>query len=306
MDLIELMKKEMLRRKYSLRTIKTYRDCLNKFLLFCKKEPRKINKKDIKDYLNNLQERNKTGSTINIHLNALKFAMEEILNKNFMVRIKYSKTPKTLPTVLTKEETVKLIDSIENERHRLMIKLMYSAGLRVSELVNLKIIDLDLEKNYGWVRHGKGNKDRLFIIAGTLKEEILNCIKDNKLESDNYLFESYNSHISARTIQVIIKKASKKAKIIKNVHAHTLRHSYATHLIENGYDIISLQSLLGHNSAQTTMCYIHIAKMSMINVKSPLDALNLNKKNDLQPIKEDRNLNYESENFSVKSHINAV
>ena len=301
MDLIELMKKEMLRRKYSFRTIKAYRDCLNKFLLFCKKEPRKITKKDIKDYLDNLQERNKTGSTINIHLNALKFAMEEILNKNFMVRIKYSKTPKTLPTVLTKEETVKLIDSIENERHRLMIKLMYSAGLRVSELVNLKIIDLDLEKNYGWVRHGKGNKDRILIIAESIKEELLNYVKDNKLESENYLFESHNGHISARTIQVIIKKASKKAKIIKDVHAHTLRHSFSTHLIEDGYDIISLQSLLGHNSAQTTMQYVHMATHRLISVKSPIDRLNLeNKSNcETQKNKEISPINQENNNFRI-------
>ena len=304
MDLIELMKKEMLRRKYSLRTIKTYVDCLNKFLLFCKKEPRKITKKDIKDYLDNLQERNKTGSTINVHLNALKFAMEEILNKNFMVRIKYSKTPKTLPTVLTQEEVTNLINSIENRKHNLMIKLLYGAGLRVSELVNLKVNDLEFENNYGFVRHGKGNKDRLFIIAESIKEELLNYVKDNKLESDNYLFESYNGHISTRTIQEITKKAAKKAKIIKNVHPHTLRHSYATHLIENGYDVYSVQSLLGHNSAQTTRLYVHIASPKMIGVKSPLDALNLNKMKDLQPIKEDRNFNYESENFSIKSHIN--
>ena len=295
MDMIELMKKELLRRKYSLRTIKTYGDCLNKFLLFCKKEPRKITKKDIKDYLDNLQERNKTGSTINIHLNALKFAMEEILNKNFMIRIKYSKTPKTLPVVMTKEETIKLISSIENEKHRLMIKLMYSAGLRVSELVNLKIIDLDLEKNYGWVRHGKGNKDRLFIIADTLKEELLNYINGDKLEPDNYLFEGYNGHISARTIQVIIKKAAKKAKIIKNVHPHTLRHSFSTHLIEDGYDIISLQSLLGHNSAQTTIQYVHMASPRIISVKSPLDRLNLKD-----------NFNYESKNSININPINQI
>lgn len=295
MDLIELMKKEMLRRKYSLRTIETYLMCLNKFLNYCKKEPRKITKKDIKDYLDNLQDRNKTGSTINIHLNALKFAMEEILNKNFMVRIKYSKTPKTLPTVLTKEETVKLINSIENEKHRLMVKLMYGAGLRVSELVNLKILDMDLEKNYGWVRHGKGNKDRLFIIANSIKEELLNYIKDNNLGSEDYLFESYNGHISVRTIQTIIKKATKKAKIIKNVHPHSLRHSFATHLIEDGYDLISLQSLLGHNSAQTTMQYIHMASPRIISVKSLIDRLNLAK-----------NCIYESQNSGSISSISKI
>ncbi len=293
-DIIYSMKKEMFRRKYSIRTINTYSICLNKFLNYCKKEPRKITKKDVKDYLDNLQERNKTGSTINIHLNALKFAMEEILNKNFMVRIRYSKTPKTLPTVLTKEETIKLINSIENEKHKLMIKLLYGAGLRVSELVNLKLNDLEFENNYGFVRHGKGDKDRLFIIADSLKGELLNYVKDNQLELDNYLFESYNGHISTRTIQEIIKKASKNAKINKNVHPHTLRHSYATHLIENGYDIYSVQSLLGHNSAQTTKLYVHIASPKMISVKSPLDRLNLKDKEDLYLNRDNKKLSYET------------
>ena len=165
MDIIELMKKELLRRNYSLRTIKTYIFCLKKFLTYCKKEPRKITKKDIKDYLDILVGKNISGSSINIHLNALRFLMKEILCKSFIVNIKYSKVPKKLPVVLSKEEISKLINSIENKRHRLMIKLMYSAGLRVSELVNLKIKDLEFDSNYGWVRHGKGNKDRLFIIA---------------------------------------------------------------------------------------------------------------------------------------------
>ena len=278
LDIIELVQKEMFRRKYSERTICSYLFCLRQFFKYCHKEPRKITKKDIKDYLDNLQERNKTGSTINIHLNALKFAMEEILNKNFMVRIKYSKTPKTLPSVLSKDEVFKPIKSIHNEKHRLMTRLMYGAGLRVSELTNLKVKDLDFENNCGWVRHGKGNKDRVFILPDSLKEEIIKHIKEKNITFDSWLFGSYNGHISSRTLQVIIKKAAKEAKIKKNVHPHTLRHSYATHLIENGYDVASVQSLLGHNSAETTMIYLHIAKPKMINVKSPLDSLQLSNK----------------------------
>ncbi len=156
-----------------------------------------------------------------------------------------------------------------------MIKLMYGAGLRVSELVNLRVNDLDLNNNFGFVRKGKGNKDRLFIVANSLKEELTNFIKGNELNSDSYLFNSYNGHMSVRSVQEIIKRATKLAKIDKEVHPHTLRHSYATHLIENGYDVASVQSLLGHNSMETTMVYLHIAKPNMINVKSPLDNLDL-------------------------------
>lgn len=157
---------------------------------------------------------------------------------------------------------------------------MYSAGLRVSELVNLRVRDLDLKENYGWVRHGKGNKDRMFIIAESLKKGLLEHIKINNLNNENWLFSSYNGNISARTVQEIIKKAAKKTKINKKVHPHTLRHSYATHLIENGYDVTTVQSLLGHNSAETTMVYLHIAPKRFINVRSPLDELQLDNKDE--------------------------
>ena len=272
LDIIELVKKEMFRRKYSERTIHSYLFFLRKFLRYCHKEPRKISKKDIKGYLEKLSAKNVSGSTINVNLNALKFMLENILNKRFMIKIRYSKTPKTLPSVLGKEEVFRLIKAIKNEKHRLMVRLMYGSGLRVSELTNLRVKDFDFENNYGFVRHGKGNKDRMFIIPDSLKEELIKYVK-NKSSYDSWLFESYNGHISSRTLQVIIKKAAKEAKIKKNVHPHTLRHSYATHLIENGYDVTSVQSLLGHNSAETTMIYLHTASKNMIKIKSPLDSL---------------------------------
>lgn len=295
LDVIELVKKDMFRRKYSERTVKSYIFCLRKFLDFCHKEPRKISKKDVKEYLDRLASKNVSGSTINLHLNALKFMLENILNKRYMIRIKYSKTPKTLPSVLSKDEIFRLINSIENDKHRLMVKVLYGSGLRVSELTNLKVKDLNFETNFGFVRHGKGNKDRMFIIPESLKEELINYVKD-KESYDSWLFESYNGHISSRTLQVVIKKAAKKAKINKNVHPHTLRHSYATHLIENGYDVASVQSLLGHNSAETTMIYLHIANPKLINVKSPLDNLQLNDK--------DKKSSYESEKYDNIGLIN--
>lgn len=273
MDFIELIKKECFRRGYSNKTILAYCNCVKRFFNKCHKEPRKVTKRDIREYLEELQNKGKSGNTINIHLNALKFLMREILNKNFMIKIKYSKTPKRLPVVLTKVEVKRLIDSIENKKHKIMIKLMYSAGLRVSELVNLRIMDLEFNRSYGWVRKGKGNKDRLFIIAQSLKEDIKNYIIENSLDENCFLFKGRYGHLHVRTIHNIIKQASKKAKISKNVHAHVLRHSFATHLIENGYDVYSVQSLLGHNSAETTMIYVHMASPRMINVKSPLDNL---------------------------------
>ena len=268
------MKREMLRRKYSIRTIKSYIFCVNTFFKkYYNKELKRINKKDIQEHLYGFVEKESSGSTINLHLNALKFFFEEMLKKRLTINIKYSKTAKRLPEFLTKEEVVRLVNAIENKKHKLIVNLIYSAGLRVGESVNLKIRDFELDKNYGWVRQGKGNKDRLFIIAKKLKEGIKEFIEDNKLSYDDYLFKGYKGHLSIRAVQNIIKKVAIKSGINKNIHPHMLRHSFATHLIENGYDVASVQSLLGHSSIQTTMIYLHIASPKLINIESPFDSL---------------------------------
>lgn len=274
MDAIELTTKEALRRGYSLKTIKTYTSVIKQFFKKFPTDPKKVTKKGIQVYIDCLLEKKVSGNTINIHLNALKFFLQEVLGKRVMIRIKHSKTPKYLPVVLTKQEVFSLISVIENQKHRLAIKLLYSAGLRVSELVHLKVKDLELENKFGWVRKGKGNKDRMFVIAELIKEELKDHITRDSLESDSWLFKGIKQrHLSQKTIHEIIKKAAEKAKIKKNVHAHTLRHSFATHLIENGYDIPSVQFLLGHSSPETTMKYVHMSSSKMISVRSPYDSL---------------------------------
>ena len=273
MNVFELVMKEGRRRNLSPRTLQTYCQCIRQFFNKCKKEPNTITKKDIKDYLTDIADKNKAGNTLNVHLSALKFFFEEILCRRLLLYMKYSKTPKELPTVLTQNEVQRLFAAIQNKKHSLMIRLMYSAGLRVSELVNLKLQDLEFEKHYGWVRNGKGRKDRLFLIAEKIQEELQAYIAKEQLQTENWLFEGRNGHMHQMSVHQIVKKAAKKANIKKNVHSHTLRHSYATHLIENGYDISSVQSLLGHTSAQTTMRYIHMASPKLTNVKSPYDSL---------------------------------
>ena len=273
MDILDLIKKEGLRRGLSHRTIASYCYCVKLFMKTCHKDPKRVTKQDIKDYANILIEKGYCGNTLNVYISALKFFFEEILCRRLLLYIKYSKVPKELPTVLTKEEVQILFNSIKNKKHALMIKLMYSAGLRVSELVNLKVKDLEFDKNYGWVRKGKGRKDRLFIIAKGLREELIEFIKTENPEYEYWLFKGRNSHIHQRTIQEIIKKAAKRSNIKKNIHPHTLRHSFATHLIEDGYDIASVQSLLGHSNLETTMRYVHMASPKLINVESPYDTL---------------------------------
>ncbi|MDP3917412.1 MAG: tyrosine-type recombinase/integrase [Nanoarchaeota archaeon] len=271
MDVLYLIKKEGLRRGLSHRTIVTYCYCVKNFLKKCKKDPKYITKKDIFDYMDYYIENGYCGNTMNVNLSALKFLFQEILGKRLLYHVRYSKTPKSLPTVLTQNETKRLFDSINNKKHKLMIELMYSAGLRVGELVNLRSRDFEFENNYGWVRNGKGNKDRMFMIAVKIKEKLKDFIPDKDYE--NFIFKGRSGHISKKTIYEIVKTAAKSAKIKKNVHPHTLRHSFATHLIENGYDVASVQSLLGHNSPETTMRYVHMVPRKMICVKSPFDEL---------------------------------
>ncbi|MBI1935755.1 tyrosine-type recombinase/integrase [Candidatus Woesearchaeota archaeon] len=273
MDVSELLRKEGLRRGLSHKTIKTYRQCVRKFFSWCKKEPNEIKKADIKSYLDLMIEKGACGSTINVNLSALKFFYGSVLHKRLMINIRYSKTPKALPIVLTKEEIVKLINSISNPKHKLMAKLLYSAGLRVSELVHLKPEHLEIENGYGWVRHGKGNKDRMFIIADNTREELKNYISKECASSDSYIFRGFNGHLTTASVRSIIKNAVKSAEISKHAHPHTLRHSFSTHLIENGSSVAEVQSLLGHSSAETTMVYLHIASPKMIGTKSPIDSL---------------------------------
>ncbi|MBW2984348.1 tyrosine-type recombinase/integrase [Candidatus Woesearchaeota archaeon] len=268
------MKKEMLRRRYSQRTIESYLFCIEKFLSSVTKHPRKITKKDIKDYLDCLALKDRAGSTLNIHLCSIKFLLEEVLRRNIHLRMKYSRKPKTLPVVLTKNEVKRFFAAVKNPKHSLMVQLMYSAGLRLSELLNLKARDLEFENNFGWIRHGKGNKDRAFILAEKLKKRILEFAGMHKLGPDDFLFKGIKrAHMHPRSVQEIVRKAAKKARIMKNVHPHTLRHSFATHLIENGSRIIEVQSLLGHSSIETTRTYLHTANVRLISVKSPLDSL---------------------------------
>src|SRR3989338_5101484 len=268
--MLELVRKECLRRNYSRRTISSYCYCLDRFFRFCSKDPKQVTKKDVQDFLDSLVEKDRSASTINLHLNALKFLFGEIYHKRLVVRIRHAKKPKKLPSVLKQEETMRLIDAIENPRHKLMIQLLYSSGMRLSELINLKVHDLEFSKEHGWVRSGKGNKDRQFIIAEKIRSFLEDYIHENNLRY--FLFPGLQGHISHRTVQVIVKKAAKKAGIKKNVHPHTLRHSFATHLIENGFYMEDVQRALGHASIKTTNVYCHVAA-NHLTIRSPLDCL---------------------------------
>jgi len=271
-DLDNAIRKECKRRRYSDKTADTYLFCIHGFLKHSRRTLDKISKKDVREYLEHLSEKGLSGNSMNTYHMAIRFLFEEVLNKRIWIDIHYSKVPQRIQKFLTKEEVRKLIANIGNWKHKLMVELMYSSGLRVSEMINLKVKDLVLDKGYGFVRNGKGGKDRLIVLAKIAIEKIRNLIGIESLGTEDYLFKTNrNKKYNQRTLQLIIKKAAKAACLdFKQIHQHTLRHSFATHLIENNYSVSDVQAMLGHKSPETSMIYVH-SSGKMINVKSPLD-----------------------------------
>lgn len=276
MNVEELIYKVGLRRGLGNRTLKTYAVCVLRFFQKIQKEPHTITKQDIHGYIDRMLERNAPGNTINVHLNALKFFYQEVLHRRLTLNIRYSKVPKHLPQFLTRAEIETIFRCITNPKHLLLIQLLYATGMRVSEIINLRIQDFVFDQNYGWVRQGKGRKDRLFIIPQNLREKLIRYIQENRLGAHDWLWQGQkNTHLSAQSVQLIIKSAAKKAGIQKNVHPHTLRHSFATHLIQNGYGVTEVQPLLGHSSITTTLVYLHMASPQLLRIQSPFDSLQL-------------------------------
>jgi integrase/recombinase XerD len=257
-------------RAFSPRTIQSYMYYNKKFLEFSKKEPEQVAEEDIKNYIAGLMGRNISPKSIILIKASLKFFYDEILKKG-IVNLKSPKVSKKLPVVLTKDEVRSLINSTKNEKHKLIISLLYSSGLRLSELINLKVGDIELEEKIGWVRSGKGAKDRLFILPNTLIEDLK---KQTSVKNEtDFIFSGYNEQMTPRNVQKIVSLATKKAGINKPVHVHSLRHSFATHLLESGENIRKIQMLLGHTSLSTTELYTHISTDDLKKIKSPLDNL---------------------------------
>ena len=255
--------------KLSPYTLRNYLSFNKKLLEHLKKEPINIDSQDIKNFLANKMNDKSSSSTI-LFLSSIKFAYISLLQKDPTSGIKRPKNEKKLPTILTKSEVKKLISTSSSIKSKLIMELLYSSGLRVSELVKLKPYDFDFNENIGWVREGKGKKDRMFIVSKKLLNKLEKFIKKNN--GWNYLFSKIDP-LTTRNIQKIVKINSKKAEINKNIHPHTLRHSFATHLLEDGIDIRKIQVLLGHSSLTTTQMYTHVSNRELKKINNPLDRL---------------------------------
>lgn len=271
--MLEKLETELKIRGFSKRTVDSYLYHNKKFLEFVKKEPQSVDESDAKSYIAYLMsERKFKPRSINLALSSLKFFYNEILRNSAFNAVKAPKSEKKLPTVLTKEEIKKMLNAVENPKHRLLIEFLYSAGLRVSECVSLKLDDLDLAEKMGKIRHGKGNKERYIILSDTLMQHLSEYIKIKK-DNSAYIFSIKNHPITARQAQKVVKEAAKKANIKKRVFCHALRSSFATHLLEAGTDIRVIQELLGHADLSTTQIYTKVSTQQLKKVKSPLDSL---------------------------------
>jgi integrase/recombinase XerD len=268
------LERELKIQQYSEQTIKNYLLYNLRLLDHSKKTPDQITNYEIRNYLYYMvKQKNINNSILNLVISSLKFFYGIVLKKDFIYEIIRPISKKSLPIVLNKVEISKIIKSIRNIKHKTLITLIYSSGLRVSEAAKMKISDIDFSRKMIHITSGKGNKDRYTILS----EKIISLLYNYKLKykPEFWLFEGQykENHITVRTIQKIFSDICKKINIQKKATVHTLRHSFATHLLDKGIDIKHIQELLGHKSTKTTEIYTHVTLNKLSNIKSPLDDL---------------------------------
>ncbi|MCG9910195.1 MAG: tyrosine-type recombinase/integrase [Flavobacteriales bacterium] len=263
-------------KRYSVNTIKTYTEAVSVFLKYMDGKPvEEITQGDIIRFNNEYILKNGySASYQNQVVNGLKLFFRTVENRKIEIEdIHRPRRERKLPDILSKEEVKLMLDSTMNLKHRVMLSLIYACGLRAGELISVKLAHIDNDRNLIWVKNAKGKKDRIIPLGGKMPEMIRNYIKAYK--PMNYLFEGQNAGLpySYRSLQLVLKTAVNHAGIKKAVTLHTLRHSYATHLLESGTDLRYIQELLGHNSSKTTEIYTHVSTQNLQRIKSPFDDL---------------------------------
>lgn len=273
---IEKFKQWLRSKRYSESTITTYSEALKSFLVFYRdKAVAAINNEDVIVYNNEHILKNKLSASYqNQVINAIKLFFQTIRDTKMLVdKIHRPKRAKVLPNVLSKEEIKLILNAHSNIKHKMMLSLIYSCGLRRSELLNLKPADIDSNRNIVLLKNAKGKKDRI----APLSPKILEMLREYYVlcKPKIWLFEGQNigEQYSEYSLQSVLKQALQKTGIAKPVTLHWLRHSYATHLLENGTDLRYIQELLGHNSSKTTEIYTHVSTKNIQQIKSPFDDL---------------------------------
>lgn len=272
------LKQELAYRNYSSRTITNYCECMMVLETKLKKPLYQIVESELKSFLHYLLvDQNKSTSYINQNISAFKIYTQDVLKRTWEdIKIKRPRREKKLPVVLSIKEIESLIFYTSNLKHRAMLMLMYSSGIRKMELLQLKPNAIDSERMVVKVVQGKGKKDRQTILAPKTLEILREYYKRER--PSTYLFEPHGRKgtcIAERTLDLIVKKSASKAGITKDISSHTLRHSFATHLLETGVSLRLIQELLGHTSLKTTSIYLHLTNVSPGNITSPIETMNL-------------------------------
>lgn len=273
---IEKFKQYLRSKRYSESTITTYSEALKSFLVFYREKPiADITNEDVIVYNNEyILKNNLSASFQNQIVNAIKLFFQTIRNTKMMVdKIHRPKRAKVLPNVLSKEEIKLILNAHSNIKHKAMLSMIYSCGLRRSELLHLKFADIDANRNIVLLKNAKGKKDRIAPLSPKILEMLREYYKDYKPAV--WLFEGQlkGEQYSEKSLQSVLKQALQKTGITKPVSLHWLRHSYATHLLESGTDLRYIQELLGHSSSKTTEIYTHVSTKSIQQIKSPFDDL---------------------------------
>lgn len=277
MAALEAMQRKLEVARYSPRTIDTYLSATKKFFQhFATKQPNEIRADDIEQYQHHLASTRKvSNSYLNQVVNAVRYYYKDVLGD--AQRVKFIERPRgerKLPKVLSEEKVAALLQAVDNLKHKCILMLIYSAGLRLGELLALERTDIIPERKQVLIRGGKGGKDRVSLLSDKMLTQLTEYL--HVYRPGTYLFESPEGGMySATSVQMVFKRAKKKAGITAPATVHTLRHSFATHLLENGTDLRYIQTLLGHASSKTTEIYTHVSTKALGKIRSPLDNLDL-------------------------------
>jgi len=265
---IQNAREEMLLRNYSPKTIKAYLGAISDYLSKYPDGAGRLDIGHVRQFLLGKQAKGLAPQTVNLCLNALKFYYGDVLKTSGRIDLKFAKRSKKLPIVLSRQEIALIVDAIINPKHRLMVALAYGAGLRVSEVTALRVRDLQYEENIIHIKGAKGNKDRLTLLPDKVKADLKALLAGKPGEA--FVFESERGgRLTSKTLQLIFIRACRRAGITKSATFHSLRHSFATHLLENGVDIRYVQSLLGHQNIRTTQLYTQVTKHNLSKIPSP-------------------------------------
>jgi site-specific recombinase XerD len=261
---------------YSVKTIRSYTSCVRALAVYYAKSPLDVTKQEIEDFIYFLRSQKKSESTVHIYYEAIKYFFRSFELFERIPRISFPRINKKLPAILSQQETIELLCNCRSLKFKTLFSLIYSAGLRISEATNLRLEDIDFVRKTIFIRNGKNKKDRYTLLAN----ETIYLLRSYFAVYHPQCYVFYSTDvmrpISTSCAQRHFRKLLQDNHINSSIHVHTLRHCFATHLLENGTSIFHIMHLLGHSNIQTTMIYLHMQSIESLNIKSPIDLCHLN------------------------------